>query len=379
MLWQAAGSAATLAAALWVSTRMGLIAQGEFDLARRWFDAAAVVAAMGRPQGLLHLQYRLSVPADALWRWLARQWMLAVPVCLAGACVCAWADWTLAAAVIASLPMTVGHLMARSLLLPERGVVIFGFVSALPALVVLAGVGLLDVFDASLNFPLMILVALWLAGAVGLALCARKVSSDVPAFDSGALWAPSLQSWMQAALGGLLPAGLLSVVSASGHGGAALGAASIGLHAYQLLAVLAGYSAPVLFDHLARQDRPELAAGWVPRRMRLAVLLLLGLCGLGALLASQGHAPGWLLPLGLLLPAGCAAVAARVHGTVLLARGDYRELSLQAAWRLALGLSLLWVSLQWWPAPAALACTLLTVEVLTWWRSRVRAGREVSP
>jgi len=61
MAWQAVGSAATLGAALWVSWRMGLAEQGEFGLAKSWFDAAAVIAALGLPQGLLHLQYRCGV------------------------------------------------------------------------------------------------------------------------------------------------------------------------------------------------------------------------------------------------------------------------------------------------------------------------------
>ena len=111
--WQAAGSAATLAAALWVSWRFGLAAQGEFGLAKSWFDAAAVLAVFGLPQGLLHLQYRCGVAAAALLRWLAG-WLLGLAgVAAVAVPLLAWRGHALAAAVVASLPFAAAHLLAR--------------------------------------------------------------------------------------------------------------------------------------------------------------------------------------------------------------------------------------------------------------------------
>jgi hypothetical protein len=60
---------------------------------------------------------------------------------------------------------------------------------------------------------------------------------------------------------------------------------------------------------------------------------------------------------------------------VLLARGAYLELSVQAAWRLALALLTTMFALRWLPAPAAVAFSLLLVEGLTLGRSAV-LGRE---
>ena len=67
---QAAGSAATLAAALLVSSQLGLSAQGEFGLLRSWTDALGALAVIGLPQGLLHMQYREGVSVAALRAWV---------------------------------------------------------------------------------------------------------------------------------------------------------------------------------------------------------------------------------------------------------------------------------------------------------------------
>ena len=403
--WQALGSAATLGAALWVTWRFGLAAQGHFGLAKSWFDAAAVIAALGLPQGLLHLQYRRQVSAAALWPWLRRGllWTL-LPCAVAAAAAVVLAAQPagvasagstagstpgtvagsmaepgialLAAAVLAALPASVGHLLARSLLLPNRGPVVFGVVTALPALLLLAGVLWMGLVDADAGFEWTLLATVWLAGLVSLGLAARlPVGTGASTWPAKELWTISLQSWLQAALGGLLAAGLLSVVAGSVQGAEALGAASLALLVYQVFAVLAGYAAPLLFDRLARQATPSLGGHRLPSAAlaALAGLVLLSLTAAG--LSATGQAPAWALPLGLMVPAGLAAVAARVHGTVLLARGDYLELSRQATWRLALALATAWLALRWLPAPAAVALALLLTEVATWWRSARRAGR----
>ena len=376
VLWQALGSAATLGAALWVSWRFGLAAQGEFGLAKSWFDAGAVIAALGLPQGLLHLQYRRQVPGAALWPWLRRGLLGAAVVC-AGAALLAWALGAgLLAAVLASLPLAVGHLLARSLLLPSRGAVVFGVVTALPALLVLTGVLTMGLLDEPQSFAALLWAAGGIAGSLSLGLVARlPAPPGRTRWPHKELWTVSLQSWLQAALGGLLGAGLLSVVAASGQGGAALGAASLGLHLYQLFAVVAGYAAPLLFDRLARQQTPSLAGRQLPPGVSAALGGAVALALLAAALAAAGLAPAWALPLGLMLPAGLAAVAARVHGTVLLARSDYLELSRQAAWRLGLALASATVALWLMPAPAAVALALLVTESATWWRAARRSAR----
>lgn len=372
---QALGSACTLGAAVWVSWRFGLAAQGEFGLAKSWFDAAAVAAALGLPQGLLHLQYRRQVGSDSLWPWV-RRWLLGAALLSMMAAVVAWlAGAHLAAWVMASVPLAAGHLLARSLLLPSHGTVVFGFVTALPSLLVFAGVLAMGVLDRGTGFAALLLVVACLSGATSLRWATRGLGPGPAAWPRGELWRVSLQSWLQAALGGALAAGLLSVVAASGQGGAALGLASLALQVYQVFAVLAGYAAPLLFDRLARQDMPSLQHHQLPALWRAALAGAVLAALAGAALSVAGHAPSWLLPAGLMLPAGLAAVAARVHGTVLLARGEYRELSLQGAWRLALALGLAALALRALPAAAAVALALLVTELLTWWRSARQARR----
>jgi len=367
--WQVLGSSATLGSAMWVSWRMGLPAQGEFGFAKSWFDAGAAMAALGLPQGLLHLQYRLKVPTSALLQWLARTLLgLAVAAVIAAGAMLILQN-RIVAAVLVSLPFAVGHLLARSMLLVQRGVVVFGIITALPSVLVLAGVVAYGMLGHATDFDVLLLVAAALSGSVSVGMAWHSAGRPRPdPWSRQELWQISLQSWLQGALGALLVAGLLSTVKWAGRGGSELGAASLGLHLYQLFAVAAGYMAPLLFDRLAKQDRPALG-NWPPLAVRAAVvMLLLALAGIAVSVVEPAWS-AWLLPMSLMLPAGVAAIAARIGGTVLLARSAYTELSFQAAWRLALAMALTAIALQWLAAAAAVALAMLVVELVTWWRA----------
>lgn len=379
--WQGLGSVATVGAAVWVATRLGLAAQGEFGLARSWFDAAAVIAACGLPQGILHLMYRLDVPPGQLRRWMRRHLLgllLAAALMAPLAQIVGGQTWLL---VCLSLPAAVGHLLSRSVLLAVQGPRSFGFVTALPALQVFLGVLILESLGLQGGFAWVLLAAAWCSGLVSLAWVWRlPLSEQGPsAWPRSQLWASSLQSWMQAALGGALAAALLSVVAWVGRDAEETGAASLGLHAYALFAVLAGYVAPLLFDRLARQSSPTQRTGTIGQGrgglMAAAIAPMLVL----ALLGGLGKLPAWFLPLGLTVPAGMVAVAARLEGTVLLARGAYTELSAQAAWRLALACTLTLLLVQRWPAAAAVGLALLVTELATWWRSAWCTARAAVP
>ena len=384
--WQAAGSAATLAAALWVSWRMGLQAQGEFGLAKSWFDAAAVVASLGLPQGLLHLQYRLGVPACALRRWSKPRLLGLALLAWVAAGLLFMAGHRLAAAVAASLPFGAAHLLARSLLLPRRpdGLRLYGLATALPALLVLAGVLLAGALGARPPFDLLLLATAALAGLLSFGL-ARVPERPAVAWPQRELWQVSLQTGLQQALAALLAAALLSLIARegpgvdAGTGKDALGAAALALQVYQVFVALVGYASPLLFDHLARQDRPGLAAAKGLDRAAargLGAALLLAALVL-ALAWPTVQASSWLLPLLLMLPAGLAAVAARIGATALQAQGRYAELSLQGAGRLVLALLLLLAMLRaHLPAAAALAGSLLVTELATWWRCRHCLARD---
>ncbi|MFO1218998.1 MAG: hypothetical protein U1E89_11545 [Burkholderiaceae bacterium] len=375
VIWQAAGSAATLAAALWVSWRFGLAAQGEFGLAKSWFDVAAVTAVVGLPQALLHLQYRRGVAAAALLRWLAR-WVAGLAgLALVAAPLLARQGHTLAALVIASLPFAAAHLLARSLLMPTRGVVVFGIVTALPALLLLAGVLAMGAAGQGTHFDRLLLAVAVLAGIVSATMAWR--SAGRPTRDDWSrreLWSVSLQSAVQAALAAALAAALLSTVAALGGDKADVGAASLGWHVYQVFAAAAGYAAPLIFDRLARHDSPALPR-W-PMPVRAAAVALLALAALALVLAQLvPRWSAWLVPLAVMLPAGLAGVAARVAGTVLLARAAYLELSVQAAARLAIAVAVTALALRALPAASALALALLAIELATWWRCAWLARR----
>ena len=398
--WQMLGSAATLATALWISWRHGLAAQGEFGLAKSWFDAATAIAALGLPHGLLHLMYRCGISAQQLLPWLRRILAVAAILCLPTAAVAAALGQQTPALIFASLPFAIAHLLARSWLLRERGEEIFGAITAMPALVLLATVLL-----GGKHYAWLLFGTAAIAGTISLTLVAHtvrqaraatgvktcNVPKALPPPDPALgkkspnastpslrreLWSSSLQIWMQAALGGALPAGLLSVVAQSGQTQRALGEASLGLHIYLVFAVLAGYGAPLLFHRIAdHRTSAKLDAAALPARIQHA-LWVLGVALLLLMLVGVFLQPNALWPaIGLISLAGIVAVAARLQGTVLLARSKYFELSLQAGSRLLLASLATELLIQFMPALVAVGAALLLTEGLTWWRSAQQAAR----
>lgn len=372
------GSAATLVAALWVSWQLGLTAQGEFGLTKSWFDAAAAWACIGVPQGLLHLQYLEHVPPAALKRWIARfLGMLALAALVASAVL--WAAWRPGALIAASVPFAVAHLIARSLILRRRGAEAFGIATAVPSLAVLAGVAWWVWHRQSDHFDALLLGAAVAAGVITfIAAWPRGQVVEPVRWSTRQLWAASLQSWFQQALSAAFAAALLSTIAASGHAGEPLGAASLGLQAYQILVTLAAYVSPLLYDRLAGRDErltSPRAQTWLGRWTVAALGIVLAT-------AAVGWYGGWFdrashmiwTTSALMLLAGSTAAAARLGATVLLARGRYSELSLQAFARLLTGVLLIGFALRALPAPLALGFTLLVVESLTWWRCRTLAA-----
>lgn len=83
--------------------------------------------------------------------------------------------------------------------------------------------------------------------------------------------------------------------------------------------------------------------------------------------------------IGLMILAGSLAVTARVHGTVLLARSEYFELSMQATWRLLLALLTAVLALRFMPALVAVSAALFLTEGVTWWRSAHQVARIQAP
>lgn len=393
--WQMLGSAATLGTALWISWAHGLEAQGEFGLAKSWFDAAAAVAALGLPHGLLHLMYRCGISAHQLLPWMRSILVVAAILCWPTAMATAALGQQTAALVLTSLPFALAHLLARSWLLRERGEEVFGIITALPALVLLAAV-----LIGAQHYPWLLLATAAIAGTTSLSMVAytarqaqaasnvkthnthlitppRKAGGEAPTPSiRRELWSSSLQIWMQAALGSALPAGLLSVVAQSGQAQRALGEASLGLHIYQVFAVLAGYVSPLLFHRIADHKTSTRLNALVLSTRSHQALWFLSATLLLSMLVGVILQPNALWPaIGLMSLAGVSAVAARLHSTVLLARSEYFELSLQAAWRLLLTLLATALALGFMPALVAVSAALLLTEGLTWWRSAHQVAR----
>lgn len=373
--WQAAGSGATLLTAAWIAWRHGVAVQGEYGLLRGWFDAAALAAAAGLPQGVLQLLYRLKVPAAALLPWARRHLIRLSGLCVALALLAwPWGGWPVAALCL-SVPPAVAHLLARSWMLHQAGEVDYGLLTALPALCLLGLLAGLSVAGLALHRQLLataLLAATVAAAAISLTRLHRRAGPgawSAPTAQAGAaaawsgadLWGPSLHSWWHAALTGLLPAALLSLVATLSPSPDDLGVASLGLHVYQAFGLVAGYVAPILFHRIAGRDRPGVGTVIWPRAVFVSAAPLV----LVAVVMAWRQPHSWWPAFTLMALAGAMAVPVRLNVAVLQADNRYRALGWQATWRLGLGLAVAAAASRLVAAPAAVALSLLLVEVLS--------------
>ena len=394
MLLQALGSGATLGAAALVAWRFGLAAQGEFGLLRSWTDALTAAFALGLPQGLLHLQYREGLAASTLLAWTRRYLLIVTLAMLAVAALlfrhaplAPFASGAQAAVIALALPFAVAHLLWRSILLRACGVVPYAAISSLPALGVLAGIAVLCVAGRAQGFEWVLLAAAVLAAGVSGALAWGRVGMIAVVVAVGAtpgaaappsgpvptriLWSISLQTWVQGLMAALLPALLLSVAGWRGAKLGQIGLVSLGLQVYLLFAVLAAYSAPMIYDRVARSDGPvlivQVLTAWRDR-IGLPVLCLMGataLLGPWTLARFMPSLAAHVVPTTLLAVAGSTALLVRLLWTLLQAGGQVRELSMQAVWRLLLASGLTVWLVPALGAPLAVPLALLGIEVLT--------------
>lgn len=369
---QALGSVATVMAAVVVTWRFGLSAQGEFALWRTWIDAASATLVFGLPQGLLHLMYREGFDEVTLWTWSMR-WLLrlvATAGLLALLILVLGGRWGIpayeSATLAATVPAGVACLLWRSLILRRRGVLAFAVATAMPALSILVGVTLL----AGLALPpafVPVLGAAWWCSAVVVGRLARVRGGGLAHSMTmpRSLWQVSSHAWLQAASAAVLPAMLLSVSSLQGQSAVQVGVMSLGLHIYQLFSVMATYAAPMIYDRLARGEP-------VLRGVVHGVRLLAGGLSAVAALAPMMAARVWpalaehVMTTTLLAVAGVAAMFARLLSTRLQAASGYRELSFQALARLFLAALLaLVLPAAGLSASVAIPLALLIVECTT--------------
>ncbi|HEY4066400.1 MAG TPA: hypothetical protein VGM74_05855 [Burkholderiaceae bacterium] len=385
---QAAGSAATVGAALLVASTLGLGAQGQFGLLRSWNDALTSAAVLGLPQSLLHLQYREQVPIAALRDWVLR-YVIALAALLAVLAIAIawwWPGWIAARldektllVLAAVVPLAAAHLLARSLVLRGVGVVPYALITALPSLLIVAALLPICVAGARGGFVWALLVSAALSAAAAAWLLRSATLGSAPEaarapWSRRTLWTIGVETGAQNVLTAFSPALMLSTASLLGAPLADVGLVSLGLHVYQLFGVAAAYAAPQLYDRAARADRHigsrELFAalhGRIRGRLdpRLAValaLLLLIVVVLALRFWPAGAASPWLLAVMAL--AGIVSMWSRLLITLMLARGAFRPLSVQALARLVCACGSTALLMQRGPASAAVPIALLVTEVL---------------
>lgn len=383
---QASSSAAVVAAALLVASQMGLAAQGEFGLLRSWSDALVTVVVLGLPQGLLHLAYREAVPMASLAHWVRRYVLVLFFLCAALAVFFIfWAMghhngsllWGATAGIVAmSVPFAAAHSLWRSLLLRHVGAIQYAVVTAMPAWLVL--IGLLPIcylgLQGQLAWPLL---GAAVGGAVISGLLVQHAGRVQPAAEPAhfdwsrrTLWRVSIEIGAQNVLIALSPALALSCASWAGASLVQIGAVSLGLHVYQLFGVAAAYLAPMFYDRVARAEN-ELTNQhlWhgLFRHATLPSALGMAAACLAALLAVRllwpEDANSWALLL-LMALAGVLSMAVRLLITLMLARGVFRPLTLQAMARLTFFVGSSVVLMRTWPATMAVPLALAFTEVL---------------
>jgi hypothetical protein len=396
---QATGSAATLGAALLVASTMGLAAQGQFGLLRSWSDALVTVAVLGLPQGLLHLQYRESVPVAALRGWVVR-YVLGVAVVLAlliaAALVLlpaapiagAFTPATLAV-MVAAVPLAAAHLLWRSLALRDVGPVPYAAITAAPALLIFAALVPVCLIGHASAMVWALFAGAALSAVLSGLVVRAAVRSRAPGdaarpWSRATLWSIGIETGVQGVLTALSPALVLSIAGWAGAPLAELGAVSLGLHVYQLFGVAAAYIAPMVYDRAAATAQP-LTTDEIVARVRAAVTPMRSLLGVtAAVIALIGVRWAWpagadsLALLSLMAVAGALSMGVRLLVTLMLARGAFRPLTIQALVRLVTATGATALLLQRLPATLAVPLALAATEILLlcWLARALQHGAE---
>ncbi|MBC7717509.1 MAG: hypothetical protein H7143_11270 [Pseudorhodobacter sp.] len=403
---QAAGSAATLGAALLVSSQLGLAAQGEFGLLRSWSDALSTLAVIGLPQGLLHMQYREGVSAVALRAWVMRyiNALLAVLIVLLMLhqllLPAAWTPVLLQGpqmlwAMLLTVVLGASHLLWRALALRDVGLLPYAALTAAPSLIILAALVAVCAIGqrAGLVWALLAgallssLASAWVVRRVGRRVEKRAAKSSAAQikqpWSRRTLWSVSSQTGLQNIFTALSPPLVLSTASALGASLSQVGVLSLGLHVYQIFGVAAVYIAPMVYDKAARSGQAmseQQLIDWMRTRLTWRAVLAFALMVVAAMFFLRTLWPtgadSWVLVLAM-ASAGVLSMAVRLMVTLMQARGAYRALSWHALGRLLLSVSGSAALMQVWPVALAVPLALLATELilLVWvWRlMQVRA------
>jgi hypothetical protein len=315
---QGAGAASLLLATLWLGAHLGPEVQGGFSRAKSEVEFVGAVAMFGLPQALFFHVKSGGLSLNAAMHWAAGSALLALLIGAAYGLVAhaGSAVWTLAA-LSAAMAACVAHGQLRALLLVRERTAVFNAVTALPQMLMLAGVALL-IGSGDLVPSIWFVVFMFAFGSAALlawqSLHAVSPPPTVSTVGWRALGHYGLAAWLTAALS---TAAILAVqrwVEAT-QGRAALGQFTLAMTLVQVPLTPISYAAPLLLGRW--MDRP--GARGARRGSGIVFAMLLGLAaamwlaasawpdlGLGPAYAGAGRA------LAVLLVGGAAEAVSRL-------------------------------------------------------------------
>lgn len=249
---QTAGSGATFAMAILLTRFAGIETQGQFSFIKSWSDTALTGLLFGLPQSLLHLSYHSDRTPSELYTFVLRyaKRLLLAALAVGGIAWGFGVSWLIWVSI--SAPALVLHGLVRSLLLRPCGPLTYAWITVLPALSLLAAVSagiLLGIqqWGACILASALLSAAacLWVAKRSGLSreghvrgLGPESATTNVHAF-------------VQSILSAAQVSGLLSLAGLLGASTSDVGELSLAFLAIQVLAVVAGFAAPAVYNAFA--------------------------------------------------------------------------------------------------------------------------------
>ena len=328
LLVQGAGSASVLLATLWLGASLGPEQQGAFSRTKAEIEFVAAFAMFGLPQALFYFVKSSKLGGDAALRWAAGSALLALPI---GAVYMLFQHPRAGLLPLAALAIAVGlcvfHGQLRALLLVGQRTEWFNGVTALPQLVVLAGVLVLIGLGATDQQRWPYLFALAFGSAAALALWRFKGSSREPSPKSEVGWRAlghyGLAAWLTAALS---TAAVLLVQRwvERGQGAAVLGLFTMAMTLVQVPLTPVSYATPLLFRRWMERPGARASQRWA-LMLFSALLVVAVLVWLAApLWPHLGLGPSYVgltSALAVLLVGAAAEAASRVLGVNANASG----------------------------------------------------------
>ena len=332
---QGAGSASVLLATLWLGASLGPEVQGGFSHTKAEIEFIAAVAMFGLPQSLFFHVKSGALAGRVAQRWALASAVLALPIGAAyGLAQHAQAPSGVLALFGLAVAAYVAHGQLRVLLLARLRTEWFNVLTALPQVLVLAGVGIVIGWGvavaAAQGTPVWLGVfALAYAASAFVAWRLLGAAPDAPATvlapAPGAVQEPAQAGWRVLGRYGLATwlAAVLATAAAlavqrwvEGSAGlAALGQFTLAMTLVQVPLTPVTYAAPLLFRRWMEQSGARVS-------QRLAAVLFLGLLAVAAAVGLA--APVWpdlalgpayggaTAALALLLAGGAAEAASRV-------------------------------------------------------------------